>query len=394
VTVAEEHIEAAPGAGGESERRTSYLELFFDLVFVFAITQVATLILSQPTAGGFARATLALALVWWAWSGFAWLTNAIDVESMEVRFAMLAATLGSFFVALAVPHAFDTEGTWFALPYLAVRLLHVALYLRGLRDEPEHRAAMLRLAPWFSFSPVVVLVGGLIENVDGRTALWAIAIAVDVAGVLRARGFRVSPAHFAERYALFVIIALGESIVAIAVGAADEPRDLTFAVAVVVAFAGACALWWAYFDFTALAAERSLRFASPEERGHRARDVFTFFHFFQVLGIIFFAVAAKKMLASPLEPLSGAGRAALILGGSLPLLAPVLGRYRIVRRIGWERVGGIVLVVAAGLILYRLDGVWLLLTVDALLAGTIATEMTRLREARRQIRADGPPTTP
>jgi low temperature requirement protein LtrA len=392
VTLAEAQVDAAPEGVEERERRTSYLELFFDLVFVFAITQVTTLILAHQSAAGFARSTLVLALIWWAWSGFAWLTNAIDVESMEVRTAMLAASFGSFLVALAVPHAFDTEGAWFAVPYLAVRLLHVVLYVRGLRAEPEHRAAVLRLARWFVVSPFFVLAGGLVSSIGARAALWGLALAIDVAGALRARGFRVSPAHFAERYALFVIIALGESIVAIGVGAAKEPRDLTFAVAVTIAFAGACALWWAYFDFTALAAERTLRFATPQERGHRARDVFTFFHFFQVQGIIFFAVAAKRMLAAPLDPLTGAGRAALILGASLPLLAPVLGRYRVVRRIAWERLAGMALVTVAGTALYRLDAAWLFLVVVASLAATIVAEMVRLRDARRQIRADGPPT--
>ena len=120
----------------EGERRTSYLELFFDLVFVFAITQVTALILHDLSAGGIARGALVLGLVWWAWGGFAWMTNAVDIESAGVRVLFLVCTLASFFVALAVPRAFETDGLWFALPYLVLRVLHLVLYSWGLRSRP------------------------------------------------------------------------------------------------------------------------------------------------------------------------------------------------------------------------------------------------------------------
>jgi low temperature requirement protein LtrA len=383
----------AADSAAEVERRTSYLELFFDLVFVFAITQVATLIVSQPTAGGFARSALVLALIWWAWSGFAWMTNAIDIESEGVRLTFLLVTAGSFFMALAVPHAYADEGAWFAVPYVAVRVVNVALYVWGLRADAAHQRAMFKLAPWFLTSPFVALAGGLANDTNVRTTLWVVSLTIDVAGAFAVRrsGFRVQPSHFAERYALFVIIALGESVVAIGVGAADQPRDGTFAAAVLVAFAGTAALWWAYFDFTAIAVERALRFRSEEERPELARDLFTFFHYFQVLGIIFFAVALKKTLEHPLDPLSGAGRAALALGGSLPLLATVLGRFRVTGHVARERVTGIAAIVVVALALTRVDAMVVLLLVDALLVATIVAETFRLREARRVIRADGPP---
>src|SRR5262249_28140546 len=160
----------------ELEQRTSYLELFFDLVFVFAITQVTTLINEHPTAGGFARSALVLGVVWWAWSGYAWLTNAIDIDSFGVRLAMLVATLGSLLVAQAVPHAYDTQGAWLAVPYLGIRVLHSVLYLWGLREDPVHQAAVRRLAPWFLVAPVVLLAGGLVSSTDLRTALWGLSL--------------------------------------------------------------------------------------------------------------------------------------------------------------------------------------------------------------------------
>ena len=372
----------------ETERRTGYLELFFDLVFVFAVTQVTALILSDPSAGGFARAALVLFLVWWAWGGYAWMTNAIDVESIGVRIGFLAAAAGSFFMALAVPRAFETDGLWFAIPFLCVRVLHVALYTWGLRTDPAHQAAIKQLAPWFLVAPTFVLVGGIVDD-PARTWLWVVSIAVDVAGAMSVgrAGFRVSPSHFAERYALFVLIAIGESIVAIGVGAERHARDLTFAVAVAVAFAGVAALWWAYFDFAARAAERALHATPPERRGPFARDVFSLFHYPIVLGIIFFAVAAEKTLAHPDEPLPAAGRWALALGVVFYLAGGALGRYRWLRLIAWERVACAAAVVLAVVLLSGLDALALLAVVVAVLTITIAVESARLRELRALVRA-------
>lgn len=131
----------------EEERKTSYLELFFDLVFVFAITQVTSLILEDTSAAGFARSALLLGLVWWAWSAYAWMTNAIDIESSVARLIVRAGMVGAFFMALAVPDAYQDEGAWFAVAYFAVRALNTALYVWGVRDDPAQLRAMLRLAP-------------------------------------------------------------------------------------------------------------------------------------------------------------------------------------------------------------------------------------------------------
>ncbi len=277
----------------EGERRTSYLELFFDLVFVFAITQVTALILHDLSAGGIARGALVLGLVWWAWGGYAWMTNAVDIESAGVRVLFLVCALASFFVALAVPRAFETDGLWFALPYLVLRVLHLGLYSWGLRSDREHQHAIVRLAPFFLVGPLVVLAGGFVEDENVRTAIWVVGLAIDTLGALTASGFKVSASHFAERYALFVIIALGESIVAIGVGAGSLEHDVTFAATVTIAFAGVAALWWAYFDIIALAAERSLRLADEITRPALARDVFSYFHYPAILGIILYAVAAE-----------------------------------------------------------------------------------------------------
>jgi len=372
----------------EEERKTSYLELFFDLIFVFAFTQVALLILEDTSEAGFARSALVLALVWWAWSAYTWMTNAIDIESLVVRLIVLAAMAAAFFMALAVPDAYQDEGVWFAVAYFIVRILHIALFGWGVRDDPGQRRALLRLAPWFLGAALVVLAGGFVDG-DARPYLWLGALVIDVAGTLAPAqaGFRVSASHFAERFALIVIIALGESIVAIGVATANLERDWAFAAAVAIAFAGVAALWWTYFDFTAIAAERSLKRAGPEARAPLARDVYTFFHYPIVLGIILYAVAAKKTLADPAEPLSESGRWALGLGIAVFLLGFVLARYRAVRRIAWERVaaGAAALVVAVAL--DGTDAVVTLSVVIAILVASIAIETVRLREIRADVKA-------
>jgi len=379
---------AAPETEAESERRTSYLELFFDLVFVFAITQVTTLLLEDTSAAGFARAALVLGMVWWAWGGYAWLTNAIDIESLGVRLLFLAATAGSFLMALAVPNAYLDQGAWFVVPYVGVRVLHVALYVWGLRGDPAHQAAIKKLAPWFLVAPMIALAGGLVDD-PVRTWLWALSLVVDVGGALSVgtAGFRVSATHFAERYGLFVIIALGESIVATGVSASGVERDAKLAGAVVVAFAGVATLWWAYFDFVAPAVERAVKRAGDTARAKLARDVFTFCHYPIVAGIILFAVAAKKTVAHPDEALSGAGRFALGAGIALYLLGFVLARYRSIRRIAWERVLGAAAAVLVVLLLDAVAAAVVMTAAVALLALALAVEAARLRELRASIRA-------
>jgi low temperature requirement protein LtrA len=372
----------------EEERKTSYLELFFDLVFVFAFTQVTALILEDTSPAGFARAALVLAMVWWAWSAYTWMTNAIDIENTVTRLLVFAAMAAAFFMALAVPDAYRDEGSWFAVAYFVVRILNSALFSWGVRHDPAQLSATFRLGPWFLAAALVALVGGFVDS-DLRPWLWVASLAIDVVGTLTVAraGWRVSASHFAERYALIVIIALGESIVAIGIGTAELARDWTFAVSVVIAFAGVLSLWWAYFDFTAVAAERSLARAPHEVRGPLARDVFTYLHYPIVLGIIFYAVAAKTTLEHPHDPLSEAGRWALGLGIACFLLAFALMRFRVIRRIAWERIGAAAAALTLALLLDGADAIVTLGIVVGAFAVSIAVESARLRDVRRSFKA-------
>ena len=383
MSVAEAAVTSGPSEA-EEERRTSYLELFFDLVFVFAITQVTVLLLSNTSAAGFARSALVLALVWWAWSGFTWMTNAIDIESQVTKLLFLAGMAGAFFMALAVPHAYTDQGVWFGCAYLFIGVLNISLYGWGLKDRPAEFAALKRLVPFFLLSPALVLVGGLVDKLPLRSGLWVAAIVVAVGGVLATgndNAWRVSPAHFAERYALIVIIALGESIVAIGTSVEEIPRDAAFALSVLVAFAGVAALWFAYFGFVSGAVERALQRALPNKRAPLARDVFTIFHYPIVLGIVFFAVAAKKMVAHPEDALSRPGRAALGFGVALFFAGFLLSRYRIVRTIGWERAVGAAATLVAVVVLRSIPGVALFATVTAIVVIAVIAERLRYKRA-------------
>src|SRR5689334_15043430 len=220
------HLTSPTGAGVErdDEHEVTPLELFFDLVFVFAITQVTSLLAHEPTWRGMLRGMLVLAAVWWAWAGYAWLTSALDVDEGGVRLAMLVSTGVMLGVALAVPGAFGPDAVLFGIAYLLVRLLHVVLSALVGRHEPDRLGVLLRFAPTAFVGASLILLAGFLDG-DGRLIVWVVALLIDYSGpaVLgMGSGWRVAPAHFAERFGLVVLIALGESIIAIGVGAGFE----------------------------------------------------------------------------------------------------------------------------------------------------------------------------
>ena len=243
----------------EREQRVTPLELFFDLVLVFAITQVTRLMSDDPTWPGLGRGLLILAALWWAWTGYAWLTNTLEPEEGLVRAGMFAAMAAMLVVALAVPEAFDADAVLFGVAFLIVRVLHVGLYAIAGKRDPDLLGAVLRLVPPAISAPVLIVIAGFVDG-GAQAALWVVALAVDYLGVLRGRmeGWRVSPAHFAERHGLIVIIALGESVVAIGIGAADVSLTPGIVAAAVLGIVIIAALWWAYFDVYAVDAQRRL----------------------------------------------------------------------------------------------------------------------------------------
>src|SRR4051812_41015985 len=281
------------------ERRTSTAELLWDLVFVFAVTQVTTLLSHDLSWGGFGRGMLVLALVWWAWSAFVWAANAQDTDSPALR-AILFAAMGLIFIAgLALPRAFGADATLFAVTYAGVRFLHLGLYAHASRQGHASWAAIWGFAVTVTIG-MALLVAGSFAGDDARIALWTAAAAIDYAGPAwltreRLRGLqRVAVAHFAERYSLFVIICLGESVVALGVGATGRPLDAGVVAAVALGLTITVALWWIYFDRFAATAERRLR--EHDDPVLAAADAYSYLHLLLVAGIIVFAVGVKLMI--------------------------------------------------------------------------------------------------
>ena len=339
--------ERAPSSSGDTEarvgvdeERTTPVELFFDLVFVYAITQMAHLVSAHPTPVGFARCAVVLATVWYAWICFAWLTNNVGVGDGVVRVGVLAAAGASFLVALAVPHALDSEVLLFVVAYLVVRLLHVVLYAYGTRRAPAAHRNVLAIAPTFVLGPAALFALPWLPE-GWRLPYLLVALAFDVSSpyVSGVAELPVRPAHFAERFALFVIITLGESIVSIGVGAGARPHGAVL-IAVALAFLLAVLLWWAYFDVVSTAAERRLGRAARAERAILARDAYTYIHYVIVAGIVGFAVGCKKLVADPTQQLATAGAVALCGGVAIYLLGHALFRLRMTRSIGRHHLAG------------------------------------------------------
>jgi low temperature requirement protein LtrA len=322
----------------ELEQRVTPLELFFDLVFVFAITQVTGLMSADPTWHGVGRGLLVLAALWWAWGAYAWLTNTLEPEEGRVRLAMLTAMAALLVVALAVPGVFGDDAVLFGFAYLAVRLLHLVLYSIAGRDDPDLLRAVVRIVPSATLAPLLLVAAAFL---DGRTQveLWVAALLIDYLGVLigRMRGWRVSPAHFAERYGLIVIIALGESVVAIGIGAHGLALDVKVVAAAVLGIAVVAALWWSYFDVFAVLAQRQLSEARGAARALLARDYYSYLHLPLIAGIVLFALGLKKTLEHLGEPLELVPAVALAGGLGLYFLAHVAFRLRLEGRPGLGR---------------------------------------------------------
>src|SRR3954470_226505 len=333
-------------ARGEGYERVTPLELFFDLVFVFAITQVTGLLAAQPTWGGLGRGLLMLALLWWAWEGYAWLTGEVDPEKDTPRLVIFAAMAAMLVASLSVPHAFGHDGVAFAAAYVAVRGLHLVLYRIGTAD-PGVRDAVTRLVPSVSLTCALIVAGAIFDG--AREALWAAAIVVDYGGLIAAglRGWHVHPGHFAERHALIVIVALGESIVSIGVGAAGLDVTGALVVAAVAAMAVAFAMWWAYFDVVARVAERRFRERTGIEQARVARDSYTLLHLPMVSGIVLVALGIKKVMPHLHEPLATVPAVALCGGVALYLAAHVAFRLRNVGTLNRQRCVAAALALAA-----------------------------------------------
>jgi low temperature requirement protein LtrA len=298
------------------DERVSNFELFFDLVFVFAFTQVTASVAHEATWAGLGQGVLVFAMLWWAWGAYAWLTNTVPTDQVTPRLVILVAMSAMLVVALAVPDAFDASGEAFGLAYAVVMLLHVTLFAvaNSTGDRQMTQRAILRLACTNLIGAAALIVAGFADG-PARTALWVATVGLTYAGpyLTGVGGFTISPSHFVERHGLIVLIALGESVVAIGAG---EVHDVDWRIAgiALVAIALISGLWWSYFDVEADLTEQALHDAEGPDRARLARDVYSFLHVPIVLGVVLVALGIKKTLGDSATPLDDVVAVALCAG--------------------------------------------------------------------------------
>jgi len=297
------------------EVRVSTLELFFDLVFVFTITQLTTVLVSHPDGVGVLRVSLMLVVIWWMYGGYAWLTNVVAPDRLAYQLLLLGGMAAFLIISLAIPTAFGSGGVEFGLAYLVVVLIHAGLFTRS--QVGASGTAILKVAP-LNLVAALAILGAGIAGGAARGILWALAVAVILLPSLRPPDprFEIAPGHFVERHSLVVIVALGESVVAVGIGATAHELAVGLVAVAVLGLALTACLWWAYFgegeDEKALQAMRS---ASPRERPRLALNGFYHWHLLILFGIIALASALEQAIGHAGDPLSFAR--ALALGGGV-----------------------------------------------------------------------------
>jgi low temperature requirement protein LtrA len=369
------------------DERVTPLELFFDLVFVLALTQCTTLIAHDPTWEGMLKGLLVLGMLWWSWVGYAWLTSVVDPEEGAVRLAIFVA-MGAFLVAaLCVPGAFGDEALLFAYAYAVVRVAHIVLFVLASRDDAALRQSVIGLAGSTAVGAGLLFVAAALSGA-AQIALWGLALVLDAGGpfLFGQDGWKLVPGHFAERHGLIVIIALGESIVAIGVGA-KASIDAGVVAAGLLGVAVGAALWWVYFDVTAIVAGRRLAKASAgRERNGIARDSYSYLHFPMVAGIALIAVGLKVTLAHVDASLKLVPATALLGGAALYLLAHVAFRLRNIHTLSVRRLLCAAVLLALLPAAVRMPALLTLGILAALLGALIVYEVVRYADSRNRIR--------
>ena len=368
--------------------RVSPLELFFDLVFVLALTQCTALMADEPTWTGLAKGVAILAVMWWAWVGYTWLCSVVNPEEGSVRLVMFTAMAALLVVALAIPDAFGEDALIFALAYGIVRAMQVALLVIAGREDEGLRHSSTGLAVSTAIG-VGLLTAASFADGELQGVLWGIAIVLDVGGpmVIDSSGWRLMPEHFAERHGLIVIIALGESIVAIGVGAEVVGITAGVIAATVFGIAVAGALWWLYFDVVALVAARRLENAKPgKEQNEIARDSYSYLHFAMVAGIVLLALGLKKTLEHTGDALKWVPATALLGGTAIYLLAHVAFRWRNIHTLNRQRLAMAIVLPLLIPVAHALPSLATLGGLAALLVGLVAYETIRYGETRERLR--------
>jgi low temperature requirement protein LtrA len=376
----------------EGERVTP-LELFFDLVFVLAFTQCTALMSHHPTWEGLVQGLLVLGMLWWAWVGYSWLTSVIDPEEGAVRLVIFGAMASLLIVSLSVPEAFDDLALVFALAFGAVRIAHIGLFMLASPEDDSLRHSVLTLAASTAVAVTLLVLASFFDGA-AQGALWALALFLDMAGpyFFGAEGWKLVPEHFAERHGLIVIIALGESIVAIGIAAAGE-LSLGIGAAAVLGVALAAGMWWIYFDVVAIVSARRLSDAKPgRERNEMARDSYSYLHLLLVAGTVLVALGLKKTIGHFDDHLHAVPAFALLGGLALYLLGHVAFRYRHIHSINRRRLGLAIVLLLLVPVATELPALATLALANLLLWAMIAYDTHSYGEGRRRLRRPGTQT--
>jgi low temperature requirement protein LtrA len=379
----------------DEEQRATNLELFFDLVFVFAVTQLSHTLLSHLTLTGAGRTLFMLLVVWWGWTYTTWMTNWFDPDAIAVRLVLIGCMLASLMMAIAIPEAFGDRALLFAGGYTALQVVRNLFVVWATEDSWPQHVTFVGIT-WWSFATAILWIAGAFASFDARIVIWALALAIDYAGPyagywLPGRGgvtaddWQIEGSHFAERFQLFIIIALGESIVVTGATASSLQIDLARGAAISVAFIGSAALWWLYFSYVASVSQR--RLGSAEERGELARDAYTYLHAVMVAGIIVSAVGDELSIAHPGSELQLSGVLTIAGGPALYLLGHVLFRLRMAGSLSRKRLAGSGAVALAGLAGLWIPALACAALVAAALVGVVVAEIV---SARRRW-PEGPP---
>ncbi len=373
-------------------------ELFLDLVFVYGFTQVTGFMAEDLSWTGMVRGMAILGLLWWMWSGFAWLGNLVQADEGPIRIVLLVVMAVVFVVDVTIPEAFvdlpgGLWGPWvFAVGYLLVQLIHHVVQLYAARRLPRIRrnTAMLMI-PTLAATVLLLVAGANADPEDQKlqTILWVIAVAVMFGGIysIKPEGWQLSAAsHFAERHGLIIIVALGETVVAIGVGVSRLPISWEIIVAAAMAIAALAAMWWAYFDTAVIAAEDVLHHMSDDARPRAARDAYTFIHYPMVAGIILLALGLKKVFEHLGDPLTFKGVIALYGGAIVYLVAHAAFKLRAARLFHWQRPFSAVLLLALIPLAVKVPALVALLVLAVVLVGLVAYESVRYAELRDRIR--------
>jgi low temperature requirement protein LtrA len=365
-------------------RRVTTLELFFDLVFVFTLTQLTTVLFRSPSWRGLLEVVVMLILIWWMYGGYAWLTNAVDADTLPRRLLLLAAMGAYFVLALAIPTAFNGTGLAFGVAYFVIVVIHAALFTRATAVSAAR--AILTLAPYNLSAALLVLAGGALGGTTQYVLWGATGLGQWLTPLIRGTsGFLIEPAHFVERHGLVVIIALGESVVAIGFGASQLALNGSLVAVAVVGLALSTCLWWLYFGGDDERAERALVALPPPQRSQAALRAFGYWHLPMLLGIIAIAAIEREATAHPFSSLSWA-RSAILAGGVVSYLAGDIA-FRLelgIGRVGWRTAGAVLAlaVIPLGVVLSPFAELAVLV---ALLLAIIAAEATRSQHQKSSV---------